>query len=834
MTTTNVIPLRDVRKHPLARCEDCPMNGHRYKFVPSDGKQDSDLIVVGEAPGVDEIVHRKPFVGPSGKLMKESLRKAGIDSTKVFYTNAVLCHPPDNKLEPYAKALDCCRPRLEAELNAIGNTATPILAVGKHGAQAVIALTQGTTAPRSLSITAQHGRTYQPSTTARVRKRVHLAVHPAYVLRVPSVYGEFMLDIQRIFAPAQEHTLHTAPGYRIVHTLTDLREDLDAIPDGSWVSMDVETNNLIWYDRPASPKERLLMIGIAASTEYVTIIPESLIRSPDLTVQKQVRGIVIEFMERVRICGHNGKFDALVLVSYGFWNARIDFDTMLAHGSIKETPPHGLKELAAYYYSVEDYEADLVTKYFKSQKKQDRQYSLVPQDHLAQYLAWDCATTLQLREDMHGEMMTQDTYEWPFRNLLMRASTAFIKVERAGVKVDVPYLGGHVKPLLENDQYLTLLGLRDMVGDSRFNPNSTQQVAHVLYDVYGFKPARSKHFPLRSTCAAALKQIGPELENHVFTKLFMQYRRIGKLLSSYVNPILSLVDVNGYVHASYRLLGAETGRLSATDPAIQTLPRAARDKYGPMIRAAFIAEHGWKLVMADYSQAEMRVWAHLCQDPFLLKCYREGRDLHSEGAIRLFGPNYTKEQRTWVKNFNFAYVYGGNEYSFAGQYNLPISEAAAFVREYEAMMPVARAWRELAFQDALRKGYVETPFGRRRRFTLITPETHDEIRKTAWNFPPQSIASDLTLLSLCVLTEENYNVVLNVHDSIGEHVVAQDAEEAGRRMREVMVATGEKYVTSVPWVVDVDIQDRWSLQLDDDYEQHEVIIESDYEEIEHG
>lgn len=373
-----------------------------------------------------------------------------------------------------------------------------------------------------------------------------------------------------------------------------------------------------------------------------------------------------------------------------------------------------------------------------------------------------------------------------------------------------------------------------MVGDSRFNPNSTQQVAHVLYDVYGFKPARSKHFPLRSTCAAALKQIGPELENHVFTKLFMQYRRIGKLLSSYVNPILSLVDVNGYVHASYRLLGAETGRLSATDPAIQTLPRAARDKYGPMIRAAFIAEHGWKLVMADYSQAEMRVWAHLCQDPFLLKCYREGRDLHSEGAIRLFGPNYTKEQRTWVKNFNFAYVYGGNEYSFAGQYNLPISEAAAFVREYEAMMPVARAWRELAFQDALRKGYVETPFGRRRRFTLITPETHDEIRKTAWNFPPQSIASDLTLLSLCVLTEENYNVVLNVHDSIGEHVVAQDAEEAGRRMREVMVATGEKYVTSVPWVVDVDIQDRWSLQLDDDYEQHEVIIESDYEEIEHG
>jgi len=175
-------------------------------------------------------------------------------------------------------------------------------------------------------------------------------------------------------------------------------------------------------------------------------------------------------------------------------------------------------------------------------------------------------------------------------------------------------------------------------------------------------------------------------------------------------------------------------------------------------------------------------------------------------------------------------VYGGNEYSFAGQYNLPITEAAAFVREYEAMMPVARQWREDAFQEAVRKGYVETPFGRKRRFQLITPETHDEIRKTAWNFPPQSIASDVTLLSLCEISEANYNVVLNVHDSIGCHVPADQAELTGTMMRGVMLETAERYITSVPWKVDIKYQDRWAV-TDDDYEE-EVIIDASEEEYE--
>jgi DNA polymerase I-like protein with 3'-5' exonuclease and polymerase domains len=132
------------------------------------------------------------------------------------------------------------------------------------------------------------------------------------------------------------------------------------------------------------------------------------------------------------------------------------------------------------------------------------------------------------------------------------------------------------------------------------------------------------------------------------------------------------------------------------------------------------------------------------------------------------------------------------------------------------MMPVARAWRRTAFEDAVNRGYVETPFGRKRRFPLINEETLEEIKKVAWNFPPQSIASDLTLLSTIKLVEMNVRVVLTVHDSIGAYVRDEDVERIGALMRSIMIATAEQWVPSVPWEVDVEVQDRWALRTDDD------------------
>jgi DNA polymerase-1 len=392
-------------------------------------------------------------------------------------------------------------------------------------------------------------------------------------------------------------------------------------------------------------------------------------------------------------------------------------------------------------------------------------------------------------------------------------------MELRGVMVNVPYLR-QVQEHMANEMERLINYMRAVCGRKDLNPNSTEQMAVVLWDDLRLpinKKTRVFKKTPRSTAQEAVEHLAsfnPKThtrvrDGHPFVDLLMEYRRIAKMQSAYVNNTLDMVDLNGRVHPSGKVFGTEIGRLSFSDPAIQTIPRPG-DKYGAMVRASFIPSPGCMFAMADFSQGELRMFAALSGSPFLLDAYRDDRDIHGEVAKVFYGDSYTKEHRVHAKMFDFAYIYGGNEYSFARDAGIPLGVATAMVRKFDEAIPEGAAYRKNQFQLMVSQGYVDTHFGRRRRAPLITQENRDEVQKESVHFPVASSTHDLTLLSAIQLEDEGIPVVMEIHDSIIGDVPKDDAEEASHRIGEVMQQTAEKWFPEVVWKTDAEAKSRWS------------------------
>jgi DNA polymerase-1 len=502
------------------------------------------------------------------------------------------------------------------------------------------------------------------------------------------------------------------------------------------------------------------------------------------------------FFDRVKTVGHNAKFDCVFLESHLGLKIHQDFDTMLAHYTLDENIKHGLKFVVRHEFGIPDYEEVTIAKYLSS--RNDR-YSKIPPDELAKYGAMDVVATLLLRKVLQARLVAEGMLEWPFQNILMDAANRLTEVELRGMQIDVAQIDK-----ASADLEIVLAGLRHKIqeeaGVPELNPNSTQQLAEVLFDRMRLPQTKSRKVKPRSTSHEVLEK----LQNaHPIIPLLLEHRRVQKIKSSYVENLRGYLDKEGRVHANFKIQGTEVSRLAVAEPALQTIPRPS-DYYGALIRSSFVAKEGMVLVICDFSQAELRIYTCLSQDPFLLRVYREGRDLHTEVALGMFGDDWTKEQRVRCKMFNFSYIYGGNEYSFAQDQGLKIEVARKFVKDYNALMPVALEWKREQFRTAQTIGVVETRLGRKRRFPLITSENIDDVRKACVHMPCASSASDLTLMSANEVISKGVPAVLTVHDSILAECPRELATEFGELMVDTMTRMGNKYFPEVPWKVDVD------------------------------
>lgn len=787
-----------------AHCDSCPLREQPCAptYVPDE--YDGTLFV-GEAPGFDEAQQGVPFVGQSGKLLASMYQRAGGAWAHAARTNTVLCRPPGNRT-PTTVEMNCCADRLKSDIERL--KPAKLVTIGTPAREQVtyvgdVMVKEGIWHDNTIGV-----------------------VHPAFILRQPGAMPRFRKAIERVVqgpaGSADDAPLLHEPSVMVLTTHHELRTLLDSIESGSWVAYDLETNQTRWYTRMFGSGESyradmILCLAFTTGVGYGWIVPYYLLYDCDA-----VKPLLTSFFARVRTITHNGKFDLQFLRSIGI-KSHIDLDTMVMHYTTDETPnTHALKPLVQAEFGLPDYEEQLIARYLRN--KGDF-YSKIDEAKLHLYAVWDVCSTIALAMKLKRELVRQQLWDRPFQSLMMPGFRMLANVEYRGVRVDIPYLLLWKGRFEARAAYLRQQ-ITSYTGRQVFNPGSPPQMQWLLFEHLGLPitetvPQSSGRGVTKrgSTSKDALKQLKG---THPVIDLIGEYRTCLKMLKTYIVGMLNYADENGRVHTSYSNTTTETGRLASRGPALQNIPKG-RTLYGQIIRAAFIPSDGCVFIDADYMQAELCVFAAETMDPFLIKVYENGEDLHEQVVIAQWGPVEAmtpmeyENRRFIAKIFNFGWAYGGGASMLTNV--VPDHAAAqAFVNEYEANMPTAAAWRRRQGLLAQKQGYVQARTGRRRRNLNGTLKPTEAI-----NSPIQGGASDCTVESAIRLDREGKMVVLLVHDQIVAEAPIEIAELEGAYLAEVMAEEAHRIYPEVPWKADYKIKTRWAKELTDEEAEQWIV-----------
>jgi DNA polymerase-1 len=510
---------------------------------------------------------------------------------------------------------------------------------------------------------------------------------------------------------------------------------------------------------------------------------------------------------------HNGKYDLTVLLRHGAQVNGLLFDTMVAAWLLEPSRRgFGLKELAWAKLGVEMQPiTDLIGK-----GKQQITMAQVPIASVAQYAGADVDMTLRLARLLEKEL--RDKVLWDlFEDVEMPLVPVLVEMEMTGVALDKEYL----QELSEELQRRILAlerEIQELVGYA-FNVGSTQQLSDALFirlglSAHGIPKTKSGHY---STAASVLEKLQGQ---HPVIELVLEHRHLSKLKSTYADALSSLINPQtGRVHTSYNQTGTVTGRLSSSNPNLQNIP--IRTEEGRRIRRAFIAQEGWRLLAADYSQVELRIMAHISGDEGLLAAFRRGEDIHASTAATIFEvplDQVTREMRRVAKMINFGLSYGMSGYGLAQRTGLSQEEADRFIESYFANYPKVKVYMEQTKREASQQGYVETLLHRRRYFPelLSKGKAHASVRRAAEreaiNMPIQGTAADIIKLAMIrlhrALKERGLKsrMILQVHDELVLEVPEAEMDDVIPIVREAMEGA---FQLAIPLKVDLKVGRNW-------------------------
>jgi len=384
-------------------------------------------------------------------------------------------------------------------------------------------------------------------------------------------------------------------------------------------------------------------------------------------------------------------------------------------------------------------------------------------------------------------------------------------MELAGVKVDVARLRQQSDVLAERIAAIEAR-VRQIAGDDSLNLNSRDQVAQLLFETLGLRPGQRTATGKRSTAVSALEPLRGE---HEAVALILEQRELSKLKSTYLDPLPDLVDPDtGRLHTTFNQAVVATGRLSSTNPNLQNIP--VRTELGREIRRAFVAEPGARLVVADYSQIELRVLAHITREEGLLAAFRRGEDVHRATAAEVFGVDpdaVTAEQRRRAKVINFGVLYGMGPRRLGSDLDIDLAEAEATIRTYFERYPRVRGYIDATLAFCRQHGYVETLLGRRRSIPDIhspNRQAREYAERTAYNMPIQGSAADIMKLAMLALPPAlaplGGRLLLQVHDEVVAEVPEERAAEAAARVQAAMAGA---YPLDVPLLAEVGVGASW-------------------------
>jgi DNA polymerase-1 len=400
---------------------------------------------------------------------------------------------------------------------------------------------------------------------------------------------------------------------------------------------------------------------------------------------------------------------------------------------------------------------------------------------------------------------------WLYREVEQPLSGILARMEAQGVALDVPYLQELSEELGKELGYLEA-EIHRLAGRP-FNVNSRDQLEAILYDELGLRAGGKKTTTgKRSTAASVLEELRPL---HPIVEKILDYRELSKLKSTYLDPLPKLIHPKtGRLHTRFNQTATATGRLSSSDPNLQNIP--VRTEVGRRIRRGFVARPGYRLVVADYSQIELRLLAHLSGDENLKQVFLEGRDIHTQTAAWMFGippEAVDPSQRRAAKTVVFGVLYGMSAHRLSSELSIPYAEAEGFIERYFAAYPKVRSWIERTLAEARERGYVETLFGRRRFVAELSAKVasvRQAAERMAFNMPVQGTAADLMKLAMVKLSPKleplKAQLVLQVHDELVIEAPEEHAEEVAELARQTMRTAWE---FEVPLEVGTGVGENW-------------------------
>ncbi|MFH2048716.1 MAG: DNA polymerase I [bacterium] len=592
--------------------------------------------------------------------------------------------------------------------------------------------------------------------------------------------------------------------YHTVTNIKDLKVLLTKLSLSKEVAFDTETNSL---DARNADLVGASLCNNAGDAYYIPLGHDDKDTNiPFEDAIKELKNILEN--NNVQKIAQNAKYDIEVLHRYGIDVNPIGFDTMLASYVIDPSSrQHSLDFLAIKHF---DYKMQPITDLIGSGKNQ-KSFATVPVDKATFYAAEDADYTYRLR-GIQAPLLHQQEQQNLYYNIELPLINVLVAMEEEGIRIDSDYLKILSK---QSEIRLTkLVGEIYEIAGGEFNINSTQQLSHILFDKIGL-PTRGKT-KKKTDYSTDVKVLEELARLHPLPKLLLDYRQTTKLKNTYIDTLPLLVDKKtGRVHTSFNQTIAATGRLSSTDPNLQNIP--VRTEEGRLIRKAFVPrDNDFRLLVADYSQIELRLLAHISEDPGLIKAFKKGEDIHARTAAEVYGVDINKvtsEQRRAAKTANFAVIYGVSAFGLSQQTELDLEGSKQFIDTYFERYPGIKEYMDKTKQDARIKGYVTTMFGRRRNLPDLKSKNYNVrmfAERVAINTPIQGTAADMIKMAMIIIHKELLNkkskMLLQVHDELVFDIHKDETEEIKSIVKNGM----EKAIKlKVPIVVDMGIGDNW-------------------------
>ena len=595
--------------------------------------------------------------------------------------------------------------------------------------------------------------------------------------------------------------------YRLVQTEEELEALARRIEAQRSFTFDTETTDI------DAMRARLVGIAVALAPGQAYYIPVGhRLAANQLPLETVLRRLGPLFEdEGIEKVAHNAKYDMLVVANEGAWTRNVTFDTMIAAYLLGEGGGAlSLKWLASKRLGIE------MTPISELIGKGSKQISMAEVDveMAGHYACADADMTGRLRSLMEEELRQQDLWSL-FVDVEMPLVPVLARMEMAGVALDVSVLR-EMSQTLTGEVARVEEEICGAVGH-RFNIGSPQQLSQVLFEQLGLPKTRKTKLG-HSTDAQSLEGLRGL---HPIVDQVHEYRELTKLKSTYVDALPGLINPRtGRIHTDLNQTATATGRLSSSNPNLQNIP--VRTELGGQVRRAFVAGDIGPdplLLSADYSQIELRIMAHITEDPGLVGAFERDEDIHAATASQVFGVSLsevTPEMRRRAKVFNFGVLYGLTEFGLSQRERISREEAAEFIKTYFAKYPGIRKYSEETVQRTRERGYAETLLGRRRYIPEINSpnvNVRQAAERAAINMPVQGTAADIIKIAMNRIDAEMQarrlvsRMILQVHDELIFECPAKEVDAVRELVVDIMPLRQRRM--KVPLKVDIKVGENW-------------------------